>query len=71
VLGTGQLLRNGGGNGVTLGAVFVASFASTGNFLAPSFDSNGSGTSDVIYDSKWIDTALMTSGPSVRGLSEY
>jgi len=71
VLGTGQLLRNGGGNGVTLGAVFVASFGSSGNFLPPSFDSNGSGTSDVFYDSKWVEKALMIAGPSVRGLSEY
>jgi hypothetical protein len=71
VLGAGQVLRNGGGNGVTLGSIFVASFGSTGNFLAPSFDSNGGGTSDIFYDSKWVDKALMTAGPSVKGVTEY
>jgi hypothetical protein len=71
VLGTGQVLRDGGGNGVTLGAMFVASFGSSGDFTAPSFNSNGSGTADIFYDSKWVEKALMTSAPSVRGLSEY
>jgi hypothetical protein len=70
VLGAGQVLRNGGGNGTTLGAMFVARFGATGGFLAPTFDSNGGGTSDIFYDSKWIDKALMTAGPSVRGVIE-
>jgi hypothetical protein len=70
VLGAGQVLRNGGGNGVTLGSIFVARFGATGDFLAPSFDSNGGGTSDVFYDSKWVEKALMTAGPSVKGVTE-
>jgi hypothetical protein len=70
VLGAGSVLRNGGGNGTTLGAIFVAHFDATGDFLAPSFDSNGGGTSDVFYDSKWVDRALATAGPSVRGIIE-
>jgi hypothetical protein len=70
VLGAGQILRNGGGNGTTLGAIMVAHFDSTGGFLPPIFDSNGGGTSDIFYDSKWVDKALMTSGPSVRGVIE-
>jgi len=71
VLGTGTVLRNGGGNGVTLGSMVVASFGATGDFLAPSFDSNGGGTADLFYDSKWVERALLTIGPGVRGVSEY
>ena len=71
VLGRGEVIRNGGGNGVTLGSIVVAKFGDTGNFLAPTFDSNGSGTSDVKYDSKWVETALMRLGPRVVGVSEY
>jgi type II secretory pathway pseudopilin PulG len=71
VLGTGQLLRDGGGNGTTLGSIVVARFGSTGDFLAPTFNSNGSGTSDVKFDSDWTRRALMTAGPRVMGVSEY
>jgi hypothetical protein len=71
VLGAGQVLRNGGGNGTTLGSIVVAKFDSTGGFLAPTFDSNGGGTSDVKYDSKWVENALMRTGPRVVGISEY
>jgi hypothetical protein len=71
VLGTGQLIRAGGGNGNSLGAVFVASFASIGNFLAPTFNSSGSGTSSIQYDSDWIRRALASTGPRVMAVSEY
>jgi hypothetical protein len=71
VLGSGQVLRNGGGSDSTLGAMDIARFGPTGNFLPPSFDSNGSGASQLDYDSKWLDTALASAGPSVRGVSEY
>jgi hypothetical protein len=71
VLGTGQLIRTGGGNGGSLGAAFVASFGSSGNFLAPTFNSNGSGTSSIDYDSAWVQTALTTPGPRVIALSEF
>jgi hypothetical protein len=71
VLGKGEVLRNGGGNGTTLGSIVVAKFGATGNFLAPFFDSNGSGTSDVKYDSKWVETALTRLGPRVVGVSDY
>ena len=46
VLGAGQVVRSGGGNGVTLGSMVVASFGNTGDFTAPTFQSNGSGTID-------------------------
>lgn len=71
VLGTGKVLRNGGGNGSTLGAMMIASFGPTGDFLQPYFDSNGGGIAGFAYDSKWIDKALSTSGPSVIAVSEY
>jgi hypothetical protein len=71
VLGTGQLVRTGGGNGNSLGAVLVASFASTGNFLAPTFNSSGSGTSSIQYDSDWVGKALASTGPRVMAVSEY
>jgi hypothetical protein len=71
VLGAGKVIRNGGGNGTTLGAMIVASFGNSGNFLGPYFDSNGSGTAGLSYDSKWVDTAFATASPNVRGVSEY
>jgi hypothetical protein len=71
VLGAGQLLRDGGGNGNTLGSIVVASFGSSGGFLAPTFNSNGSGTSDVSFDSDWTRRALLDAGPRVLGVSEY
>ena len=39
--------------------------------FGPSFDSNGGGTSDVKYDSRWVGAALTRLGPSVVGVSEY
>ena len=52
VLGGGVMDRSGGGSGTSLGAFVVAKFGSTGDFLAPSFTSSGSGTSWLQLDSK-------------------
>jgi Tfp pilus assembly protein PilX len=71
VMGTGDLDRSGGGNGGSLGAVVIARFGATGNFLAPTFNSNGSGNSSVQYDSEWVRKALSALGPRVMGVSEY
>jgi hypothetical protein len=71
VLGAGEVIRNGGGNGLTLGSILVARFGATGDFLAPTFDSNGGGTSDVFYDSRWVERALLMAGPRSLGVSEY
>ena len=71
VLGGGEVLRNGGGNGATYGSIVVAKFGDTGGFQTPVFNSNGSGTSDVKYDSKWVEKALTRLGPRVVGVSEY
>lgn len=71
VLGGGRLLRDGGGNGVTLGSIVVAAFGSSGGFVGPTFNSNGSGTSDVKFDSDWTRRALTVAGPRILGVSEY
>ncbi len=71
VLGGGQLNRNGGGNGDSWGAVMVGRFGSSGDFLPPTFSSNGSGTSTIQYDSDWVRKALASSGPRVMATGEF
>src|SRR3989441_2151579 len=71
VLGAGHIVRSGGGNGVTLGSMVVASFGNTGDFTAPTFQSNGSGTSDIKYDSAWVRRALAAPGPRVTAIGEF
>jgi len=74
VLGDGVLLRDGGGNGNTLGAVAIARFERNvigGPFLAPTFNSNGSGTSNVQYDPTAVQKALGLAGRSVIAVREY
>jgi hypothetical protein len=71
VLGGGQLNRNGGGNGDTWGAIMVGRFGNTGDFLQPTFNSNGSGTSTIQYDSDWVRKALSSSGPRVMATGEF
>jgi hypothetical protein len=71
VLGGGQLLRTGGGNGDSFGALLVARFGNTGNFLAPTFNSSGSGTSAIQYDSEWVRKGLASTGPRVMAIGEF
>jgi len=71
VLGEGRVIRNGGGNGNTLGSILVARFDNTGDFLAPTFDSNGSGTSTIQYDSSWVRRAMASPGPRVVAIGEF
>src|SRR5215217_7482893 len=71
VLGGGVLDRSGGGNGSSLGAFVVARFNSTGDFLAPTFTSSGSGTSTLQLDRNKIKTALRLGGVPVLSVSEY
>jgi hypothetical protein len=71
VMGGGTLIRNGGGNGNSLGAVMVGRFGNTGDFLAPTFNSNGSGTSNIQYDSEWVRKALSSSGPRVLAIGAF
>ena len=71
VLGGGVLDRSGGGNGSSLGAFIVARFNSTGDFLAPTFTSSGSGTSTLQLDRNKVKTALRLGGIPVLSVSEY
>jgi len=71
VLGEGQLIRSGGGNGNTLGSILVARFGNSGDFLAPTFNSNGSGNSSIQYDSSWVRRALASPGPRVMAIGEF
>ena len=71
VLGTGQLIRNGGGNGDILGGITVAAFDRTaGNFTAPTFHTNGGGNSTIQYDSSALKNGI-GSGINVSGIHEF
>lgn len=65
------MVRSGGGNGNTLGSILVARFDNSGDFLAPAFSSNGSGTSSIQYDSAWVRRALASPGPRVVAIGEF
>jgi len=71
VLGGGSLIRNGGGNGSSLGSILVAKFNNSGDFLAPTFESNGSGNSSIQYDSDWVRRAMAAPGPRVMAVGEF
>jgi hypothetical protein len=71
VLGKGELIRNGGGNGDIFGGITVAAFNRTaGNFTAPTFHTNGGGNSTIQYDSVALNNAL-GSGTNVSGIHEF
>ncbi len=73
VLGNGVVLRDGAGNGEIYGAVVVAKFSQNGNggFLAPTFLTDGAGTSLMQYDSSAVRSALNVGGPRILGIHEY
>ena len=73
VLGNGSVNRDGGGNGNIFGAIAVARFnqAGPGGFLAPTFLTNGGGTSAVQNDSDARRKAENLTGPRVLGVHEY
>jgi hypothetical protein len=70
LLGAGQVERNGGGNGQTLGSWIIARFGPTGGFLAPSFDTSGGGNSDFLFDSASISNANAMAGRRTLGVVE-
>jgi len=71
VLGTGVLIRNGGGNGDIYGGIVVAAFGrKSGNFTAPTFLTNGGGNSTIQYDSAALQTGI-GSGQNVSGFREF
>jgi len=80
VLGEGTVNRDGGGNGNIYGSIYLAKFARSWPasenglahpFLAPSFHTNGGGTSDLRYDSDWVQKAKDALGDIVRDVREY
>ena len=71
VLGTGVLIRNGGGNGDIYGGIAVAAFGRTsGNFTSPTFNTNGGGNSTIQYDSAALKNGI-ASGTNVSGIREF
>ena len=71
VLGEGVVERDGGGNGEILGGLTIAKFDRTsGNFLAPTFTTNGGGNSNIQYDSASLSSAL-ASAMNVSGIREF
>lgn len=71
VLGQGEVERDGGGNGDVLGGITIAKFDRTsGDFLAPTFTTNGGGNSNVQYDSAAVRTAS-GSAMNVSGIREF
>jgi hypothetical protein len=75
VLGTGRVLRSGGGHGNIFGAMFVANFSRTGaatdTFGAPTFNTSGGGTANIQYNSDEIDKAKGVGGHHVVAVREY
>lgn len=80
VLGDGQIIRDGGGNGVILGSIYIAKFArswpSSENglshpFLSPIVNIGGGGTADFKYDSSWVQKSKDAMGDIVRDVREY
>jgi hypothetical protein len=80
VLGEGNIIRDGGGNGVVLGSIYIAKFArswpSNENglshpFLAPTISIGGGGTADFKYDSAWVQKSKDAMGDIVRDVREY
>jgi len=70
VLGTGRVIKGGGGNKDVYGSIMVARFGPSGNFLDPTFDVTGGGSANIQYDSKAVLEALETTGQPVLGVVE-
>jgi hypothetical protein len=71
VLGAGNVNRNGGGNGTITGGIVVARFGATGDFLPPTFNTNGGGNSMIEYNSAAIANATsFVPGYMVAGVVE-
>ena len=72
VLGTGQVVRSGGGGGDIEGGILAANYTGTGSngFGQVVFDTSGGGNSGIKYNSKAIENALAQFGPRARGVLE-
>lgn len=71
VLGKGEIIRDGGGNGKIYGGITLAAFGrSSGDFTAPKFETNGGGNSTIQYDSLALANGI-ASGMNVFGIREF
>lgn len=70
VLGQGKVTKKGGGNGNLFGAMMIARFGATGDFLDPTFHVSGGGGSNLQYDSRYLDNAKLLTGQPVLGVVE-
>jgi hypothetical protein len=71
VLGTGRVLKKGGGNRDIFGSIMVARFGATGDFLDPTFDyDDGAGSSNLQYDSTADHKSIVLAGTKVLGVVE-
>jgi len=71
VLGKGELIRKGGGNGDIFGGITIAAFGrNSGNFTAPTFITDGGGNSNVQTDSSALKSSI-GSGQNVTGIREF
>lgn len=71
VLGTGKLVKTGGGNRNIYGSIMVARFGATGGFLEPTFDyGDGGGSSNLQYDSSADRGSVVMAGIKVLGIVE-
>jgi len=70
VLGQGKVTKKGGGNGNIFGAMMIARFGATGDFLDPTFDVSGAGGSNLQYDSRWLENSRLLTGEPVLGVVE-
>jgi len=71
VMGTGKLLKTGGGNRDVYGSIMIARFGATGGFLEPTFEYlGGAGSSNLQYDSRAVLAAAVMPGATVLGIAE-
>jgi hypothetical protein len=71
VLGTGQLLKTGGGNRDIFGSIMIARFGATGGFLEPTFSyDGGGGSSNLQFDSTAVLDSVVLAGIKVLGVAE-
>lgn len=70
ILGAGRVIKTGGGNKDTYGSIMVGRFGSTGDFLNPTFDVQGGGSSNIQYDSRAVIEAREATGQPVLGVVE-
>jgi hypothetical protein len=72
VLGTGKVVRSGGGGGTIEGGILAANYTGNGStgFGQVVFDTSGGGNSKIKYNSDAIEKGLSLIGPRLLGVVE-